>query len=150
MQGRLIPLKRVRFFVLLLFVSFNATPATAGTTIYPPTNIAAGGGLLYFPQGGDASLFAVPVLSTDLADALKEQTAVLQKQVEATEAQTEEIKKLQTAFQRSAGNIQCTSHSGNVDCVNIVTGRVCGLSGGGPDGAYWSCMSSSLNQPYNP
>jgi hypothetical protein len=40
----------------------NSPPAASqGTTIYPPTNQAAGSGLIYFPQGGNASLYAVPV-----------------------------------------------------------------------------------------
>jgi len=60
---------------VLAFVAL-ASPASAQTTgtsgnlqLFPPTNAAAGQGLLYFPQGGTASLYAVPVVDPALVTA---------------------------------------------------------------------------------
>lgn len=55
---------------ILSFAPFASASAqtTGTTTVFPPTNVAAGGGLLYFPQGGPASLYAVPVLSDPTLD----------------------------------------------------------------------------------
>jgi hypothetical protein len=55
--------------------------AKAQTTVYPPTNAAAGSGLLYFPAGGNSSLFAVPVLSDPtLITAINNETAAINAQ----------------------------------------------------------------------
>lgn len=108
-------------------------PASAGTTIYPPTNQAAGGGILYFPQGGNSSLYAVPVISDSL-------TAAVQAQTEAIEKQTASIDELKEAMKKSSGAIQCFGTS----CVNTVTGTVCGWNPKAiipRDVGYWQCQS---------
>src|SRR5580658_578647 len=51
--------------------------SSGGTTVFPPTNLAAGSGLLYFPQGGNSSLYAVPVLDSGIAAAISQQTTTL-------------------------------------------------------------------------
>jgi hypothetical protein len=56
-----------------LLCPFAAHAGNSDTTIFPPVNQAAGGGLLYFPQGGNSSLYAVPVLADQqIVDALKD------------------------------------------------------------------------------
>lgn len=114
-------------------------PASAGTTVYPPTNQAAGGGILYFPQGGNSSLYAVPVISDSL-------TSAVQAQTEAIEKQTASIDELKEAMKKSSGAIQCSGASYNTPptCVNTVTGTVCGWSPGAAtprDVGYWHCQS---------
>lgn len=52
------------FFLAALTEPTHAQSATS-TTVFPPSNITAGGGLLYFPEGGKSSLFAAPVLADE-------------------------------------------------------------------------------------
>ena len=104
-------IKNTILITLLLSSISYPSYASGGTTVYPPTNEAAGSGLLYFPAGGNSSLYAVPVLSDDLTTAVKE---------------------LKDAVSKSSG-VQCFAVSGYIACVNTVTGMYSArdLSGNG-------------------
>lgn len=116
----------ILFTVLLSLASY---PSFAGdTTVYPPTNHAAGGGLLYFPAGGNSSLYAVPVLSDDLTAAVKAQTKALEEQTEAVKDQTTAISEVKDLIKKTS-SIQCSAFSYNVMnplvvCVNVATGAI--------------------------
>src|SRR5580698_6867132 len=78
--------------------------AKAQTTVYPPTNAAAGSGLLYFPAGGNSSLFAVPVLSDpNLIAAINSETAAINAQTVQQTAALNAIE-TQTALEVAALN----------------------------------------------
>lgn len=100
----------ILFSAILSFISFPSF--ASDTTVYPPANQAAGGGILYFPAGGESSLYAVPVISDDLTAAIKEQT--------------EAIKDMKDAVSKASG-IQCTidPRYSFISCINTVTGKVC-------------------------
>ena len=97
------------FLFLFLALSSFSPCASAGTTVYPPENMEAGNGLLYFPKGGESSVYAVPVQSKDLVDAIKELKEVLTK----------------------TSAWQCNWYGGPTGaghfygCVNTVTGLAC-------------------------
>lgn len=111
--------------IAMLLSSVSCPSRADNTTVYPPTNQAAGSGLLYFPAGGESSLYAVPVISDDLTAAVKE---------------------LKDAVSKSSG-IQCTGVTNGVFCVNAVTGKVCSYSAAGGGSPSWWCVSPSN---YNP
>ena len=96
------------FIVFTIILLFSPFCASAGTQFYPPENMEAGNGLLYFPKGGNSSVYAVPVQSQDLVDAIKE----LKDVITATSAW------------------QCNWFAGDFShpyygCVNNVTGASC-------------------------
>src|SRR5271157_890911 len=53
------------------------TTTSGGTTIFPPTNQAAGSGVLFFPQGGNSSLYGIPSDDPALVAAVNDQTTQL-------------------------------------------------------------------------
>jgi hypothetical protein len=66
------------FIISVVCVSAEAFATEANTTLFPPQNEQAGRGLLYFPEGGDHSLYAVPVQNDPaLIKAIQDNTAAL-------------------------------------------------------------------------
>lgn len=90
--------------------------ADSGIAVFPPTNEAAGGGLLYFPEGGNASLFAVPVLADqNILNKLDEMIAAIKADTEAKKKEAWQCVSLPT------GVI-------SVSCFNPQTGMFCSTS----------------------
>lgn len=126
---------KVASLVAIGLLSSAPAVAEGGIQFFPPKNLEAGLGFLYFDSDGlgKQSVYAVPVQSQELVAAVKE---------------------LKDAVQKTSGTIQCSSSSissqdinGSIAqtklltrCVNITTGAVCdwGIENmyGRPD---WKC-----------
>lgn len=79
-------------YTTLCFVLFcptfalAAAPPATSVDIFPPKNVQAQGGFLFFPAGGTSSLYAAPVLSDPaLLSALGDQTAALKELTSAVQ-----------------------------------------------------------------
>ena len=116
------PINAAKAALLAALLLLSSAPAFAeedGLQFFPPKNLEAGLGFLYFDAGGlgKQSVYAVPVQSQELVAAVRE---------------------LKDAIQKTSGAIQCNSavagagdRSGGIQkevitrCVNIITGAVC-------------------------
>ena len=87
-------MKRTRCLTSVLFIACltictraQAQQAVADIPIFPPQNLAAGYGILYFPGDNEGSVFATPVLSDpNLIAAITAQNQALQKELSAMNA----------------------------------------------------------------
>jgi hypothetical protein len=146
----ILPTKAALFAAILLLSSAPAFASDDGLQFFPPKNLDAGLGFLYFDTVGGLgkqSVYAVPVQSQKLVDTEQQQTVAivnlresLEKISLAIQQQTDAIKALNTSSQKSSGAIQCFSNAvnGNANCVNTVTGTICESAGVG-----FSCRYAS-------
>ena len=102
--------------VLIGLASAPSFASDGSIEFFPPKNLEAGLGFLYFDAGriGNQSVYAVPVQSEKL--------------IEAVEKQTLAITELKDSLQKTSGAIQCFKGDGDmydsIVCVNTVTGTV--------------------------
>lgn len=130
--------KAALFATLLLLSSASAFASDDGLQFFPPKNLEAGLGFLYFDAGGlgKQSVYAVPVQSQELVAAVRE---------------------LKDALQKTSGAIQCSTIIGGagisefiVICTNILTGTVCQQCSTDVTKDVWSCRGKNINSGYYP
>ena len=138
------PINATKAALLAALLLLSSAPAFAedeGIQFFPPKNLEAGLGFLYFDAGGlgKQSVYAVPVQSQELVAAVRE---------------------LKDAIQKTSGAIQCstiTSPLGGagmsdfiVICTNILTGTVCQQCSTDITKDVWSCHGKNINSGYYP